>query len=82
MAIYVARFNDYDELAVQMSSIKRLVFLLFISYVWAQNDEDCSGIDCGFAIPICSPDSVLVKHKAEVGKCCPPDASCQCKYNF
>lgn len=70
--------RSYNELRLyaQMNTIIALIFLL-ISISHAEN-EDCSTVDCGFAISICTPDSVLVKYEAESGKCCPPDATCEC----
>jgi hypothetical protein len=61
-----------------MTPIRQIAFLLFIAQfvVKAQKDE-CASVDC-IVIPICSPDSILVKHDAESGSCCPTDATCEC----
>lgn len=62
-----------------MTAIRRIALLFFIArFVFVKTErEECSSVDCsGFAIPICSSDSILVQHDTE--SCCPSDVTCEC----
>lgn len=75
--MWLTPFYD-DEFCGQMSFSKRTcLFLLSLALIcWAQND-DCSKVDCN-TIPVCPPDSVLVKHKADLRECCSFNVTCEC----
>lgn len=72
-------FSQDDGFVGRMIPFRRSpIFILLLLLLSSARAEDCSQVDCAFTIPICTPDSILIRHVAEPGKCCAPDATCEC----
>lgn len=79
LVLWPFMFSKYDDGLGRMTLFQRssISLLLLLPLIFAQ-PEDCSQVDCALTIPICTPDSILIKHAIRPGQCCAQDATCGC----